>query len=149
MLAKLQQLFQSSGAAATNDSREHALELAAAVLLVEVSMADFDINSAERQAVFDALSRVFRLNGEELKELAVDAERTVQDATSLHAFTRVINDQCSREEKLKLLEQFWRVAYADGRIDKYEDHRIRRLSDLLHLSHKEFMQAKLKVLNKN
>ena len=149
LLAKLQTLFQVNASAEHAPERARVLEMAAAALLIEVSKADFQIDEAERRAVINAMRVVFKLGDEEIHELTEEAERTSEDATSFYGFTRVINDQCSHDEKLKLLEQFWRIAYADGRLDKYEDHRIRRISELLHLSHREFVQMKLKVLNEH
>ena len=65
-----------------------------------------------------------------------------EDATSLYQFTGQINDHLDQQQKQSLLESIWRVAFADGRIDKYEEHLIRRMADLLHLNHREFMQAR-------
>jgi uncharacterized tellurite resistance protein B-like protein len=36
----------------------------------------------------------------------------------------------------------WKVAYADGSVDKYEAHIIRRISDLIHLPNSQFVRAK-------
>lgn len=147
MLAKVQSLVKSMLESADQQpaERSHNLQLAAAALLVEISAADFERHPEERQAVFDALSRVFELDEATVETLIADADHLVHTATSLYEFTSVLNDRCTHQDKLYLLEQCWRVAFADGHLDKYEDHRIRRLSELLHLSHREFIQTKLKV----
>ena len=64
---------------------------------------------------------------------------------SLHSHVRIINDNLSKSDKLLLVEQMWRVAYADGNIDCYEEYTIRKLCDLLYLKHRDFMQAKLRA----
>lgn len=147
MLAKVQSLVKSMLESADQQpaDRSHNLELAAAALLIEISAADFERHPEERRAVFDALSKVFELDEETVESLIDDADHLVHTATSLYEFTRVLNEHCTHQEKLYLLEQCWRVAFADGHLDKYEDHRIRRLSELLHIPHREFIQAKLKV----
>ena len=147
MLAKVQSLVKSMLESTDQQpaERSHNLQLAAAALLIEVSAADFERHPEERRAVFNAMAKVFELDEATVESLIEDADHLVHTATSLYEFTRVLNDCCSHEEKRYLLEQCWRVAYADGHLDKYEDHRIRRLSELLHISHREFIQTKLKI----
>jgi uncharacterized tellurite resistance protein B-like protein len=148
MLAKIQSLVKAELESSGEDDsgRTHNLDLAAAALLLEVSAADFQNHPEERQAIHDALAKVFHLEETVIEQLMADAESAVKEATSLYEFTRVLNDNCSHSEKMFLLEQCWRVAYADGRLDKYEDHRIRHLAELMYLSHREFIQTKLKII---
>jgi uncharacterized tellurite resistance protein B-like protein len=146
MLAKVQSLVKSMLESADQPAdKTRNLQLAAAALLVEVSAADFERHPEERRAIFDALSKVFELDHATVKSLVDGADHLVHTATSLYEFTRVLNDHCTHQEKLYLIEQCWRVAFADGHLDKYEDHRIRKLSDLLYIPHREFIQTKLKV----
>ena len=51
-----------------------------------------------------------------------------------------------REEKVRVLEYLWQIAYADNVLDKYEEHAIRKVADLLYLSHADFITAKQRVL---
>ena len=119
--------------------------LAVAALLLEVARADHVVDEAERRAVVAAIARVCELEGEDLDTLVVTAAQAVDEAVSFYDFTATINDRLSQAQKLKLLETLWRVAQADGRIDHYEEYYIRRLADLLHLSHRDFIRAKLRV----
>jgi uncharacterized tellurite resistance protein B-like protein len=118
------------------------LHLAAAVLLLEVSTADFKQQPEERAALLSGLQSVFDLDEQHAALLCERALQISDNAISMHEFMTVINKRCTQAEKLYLLEQLWRVAFADGRIDKYEDHRIRKIADWLYLSHREFMQCK-------
>lgn len=147
MLAKVQALVKSMLESADQQpaDKTHNLQIAAAALLVEVSAADFERHPEERRTIFNALSEVFELDDATVESLIEDADHLVRTATSLYEFTRVLNDHCTHQEKLYLIEQCWRVAFADGHLDKYEDHRIRKLSDLLYIPHREFIQTKLKV----
>jgi uncharacterized tellurite resistance protein B-like protein len=147
MLATIQSFIESAVNRRSDSVKEktHSLQLAAAALMVEVAAADFDRQPGERAAIFRALQNSFGLAEEDLQDLIADGERHQQDAISLYEFTSVINERCNQQEKFEILVNLWRVAFADGRLDKYEDHRIRRIAELLNLSHREFIQAKLRV----
>ncbi len=119
--------------------------LAVAALLLEVARADHAVDDAERRAVVAAIARVCKLEGEDLDTLVVTAAQAVDEAVSFYDFTATINERLSQAQKLQLLDTLWRVAQADGRVDHYEEYYIRRLADLLHLSHRDFIRAKLRV----
>lgn len=116
--------------------------MAATLLLLEVAAADFEEQPEERVAIRSALQKAFDLNMETIESLLTEAEQQHDAATSLFEYTRILNEQCDQQQKFEILIQLWSVAFADGSIDKYEDHRIRRIADLLYLSHREFIQAK-------
>ncbi len=136
----------SSPAGATHD--EHDLRLAIAALLLEVMQVDDNEHPEERQAVIDALEYHFQLAPNEIHALLEEASRQQEQASDYHRFTRLINQQLDAEQKARLLEQLWRVAYADRRLDKYEEHLIRKLADLLHIPHQVFITRKHRVQNK-
>jgi len=124
------------------------VERVSASLLVEIARADHQLEQTEIQAITKALQQSSSLPDDEVKAL-VDAAVADADSTlSLHEHVRVINEQFEREEKVLLIEQMWRVAGADGNVDHYEDYTIRKLTELLHMPHRDFIQAKLKVLGK-
>lgn len=143
MLSVLKQLRQSLVAAAESEKAPFTdLQLAAAVLLLEVGSSDFEHHPEEKAAALRALALAFGLNEEQLNILYGHAVHSADKAVSLHEFIGVINRECGKEQKLSLLEDLWRVAFADGRLDKYEDHRIRRIAELLHMPHRAFIQSK-------
>ncbi|WP_348672107.1 TerB family tellurite resistance protein [uncultured Abyssibacter sp.] len=119
--------------------------LAAAVLMVEVARADFSEDAIEREAVEAELATAFGLSSSQIGELIHAASQHADDAVSLHRFVRMINDAMSYAEKLDVLTCLWRVAYADGKLDKHEEHLMRRFSDLLHIPHRDWIQRKLDV----
>ncbi len=147
MLATIQSFINSAVSRDLSTAQEQGigLQLAAAALMIEVAAADFEQSPEEREALVAALEKSFDLSAHDLQELVADAEQHHQDATSLYQFTSVLNENCTQPEKFQILVNLWRVAFADGELDKYEDHRIRRIAELLNLSHREFIQAKLKV----
>ncbi len=143
MLHHLQAFFRERVAPdAGNADPAHRRNLAAAALLIEIARADFDFDGHEQEAIQSALRASLDLGDDEIAELVRLATEESRDATSLHQFTRLVNDSHSIDEKRALMRQLWRVAYADGRIDRYEEQILRRIADLIHLRHAEFMQAK-------
>lgn len=120
---------------------------AAAALMVEVALADHEFSEAEQAALPGLLRQYADLDAEEALELVEIAREDVDNAIALHEFTRHLNEDFTLDEKLELITVLWRMAYADQDIDKYEEHIIRRIADLLHLRHSEFMQCKHRVLN--
>lgn len=120
----------------------HQLAIAATALMVQVSQVDNDEDERELQAIIDCAIKVHQLTREEAKDILDQALAKAQDATSLYEFTGQINDYLDQDGKQALLESIWRVALADDRIDKYEEHLIRRIADLMHLNHREFILAR-------
>ncbi len=125
--------------------KSHSLELAASVILLETAAMDDDIAEAEMSQITEILQKHFKLDGVEAAEV-IDAARNVRDgAVDLHQFTQIINENCSKDRKVQLIESIWQVIYADGRLDKYEDYFVHKLAGLLHVDHKDLITAKLKT----
>ncbi len=125
---------------------EHALRLATAALLVEMSRQDETIHEAERVAVADALRNKFDLSPEEVDELYALAEAEVKEAIDYYQFTSLLKGHFSTAQKEKVVELLWQVAAADGHIDKYEEHMVRRIAELLYLTQTEYIRAKHRAL---
>jgi uncharacterized tellurite resistance protein B-like protein len=132
----------------TPASAERRAQLAAAVLLVEVARSDHDFSAAERQAVLASVERKFGLNAAEAGELLALAEAQSREAHDIFQFTSKIDKSFSPEQKVRFIEELWRAAYADSVLHEYEEHLIRRVADMLHLSHSQFIGAKLRVLDR-
>jgi uncharacterized tellurite resistance protein B-like protein len=122
---------------------EHALQLATATLLMEVARADLDISDEERRAIRRAIEAHYELSPETTRQIIRDAEHEAEHSTSLYPFTRLINRECSYQEKLHIIRMSWQIICADGYTDKHEEHLVRRIADLLHVPHREFIRAKL------
>jgi uncharacterized tellurite resistance protein B-like protein len=127
-------------------ARIQARNLAVAALLVEVLRADYDVAGSERRQVIESIRGMLALDEAQCAELLTEAEQQVDRAHDLHQFTTEINRAFGHEEKLQLVEQLWRVAQADAIVHKYEEHIIRRIADLLHVSHREYIGAKLRAV---
>lgn len=124
------------------------VERLTALLLVEIARSDTAIDDVELDSIRQALkTSSVSMAEDEVDELIEAAIKDADAAISLHTQLRQINSQFTREQKLLLIKQMWVVALADGDLDKYEEHMIRKLSGLLHVGHDEFIQAKLKVID--
>lgn len=145
MLRTLKDLFDSLAAPAAPSpaQEEHALQLACAVLLVEVMRADPEVRPAEREAVLAGLRRKFPLSPDELERLMELADEKARGANDFFAFTSTLNDRFSHAQKVRIVEFMWQVAYADGAIDENENHLISKVAGLLHVTHGEYIAAKL------
>lgn len=139
MLKKLFGLFSSEEVRPS----EHDLDLASAALLVEVMRADHEIDPQEQATLTQALTDTFDLSKPEAEALMADAQTLVEASNDLYQFTRIINEQTSEADKFNLLKNLWRVALASNGLDKYEEHLIRRIAELLYIPHGEFIRAKI------
>jgi uncharacterized tellurite resistance protein B-like protein len=148
MFKTLKDLFDSlmpPEGAADPASDEHALQLATAVMLVEVMRADASIDGAERQLVHAALVDRFGLGADEARLLTELAEVRAREATDLFAFTSRINERFDMPDKLRMIEHMWRVAYADGHLSAHERHVMWRIADLLHVPQGAYVHARLRA----
>jgi len=141
MLAKIKAWFETPGDAAPGLTSGEA----ATALMVEIMMADHDLDEREEALIVERLKhRAESGEGEDTIRALVDAAKKRQREThDMFEFTRVINDIYCVEQKVELITDLWRTALADGEVDKHEEHLIRRINDLLHLHHSHFIQAKL------
>ncbi len=146
MFTSIKRFFDANLTAATQAGnpvdQERAYQLATAALLIEMTRADHDVKSVERRAVTQAVQRAFELDASQTEELLALAEVEADTATSLYEFTRLINRHFDAKQKEHIVELLWHVALADGEIDKYEDHLVRKVADLIYVPHMAFIRAK-------
>ncbi len=119
------------------------VSLAATVLLVEIMKADHQTEDSERDELLRAIKVLCGKEGTEAEALLAEAEQASDTAPDLYYFTNAVHNAFSPEQKFTLLKALWLVAYADDSLDKYEEHTIRRIAELLYVPHSEFIRAKL------
>ncbi|MGB9429610.1 MAG: TerB family tellurite resistance protein [Gammaproteobacteria bacterium] len=130
----------------TTADPQQALRLAVAALCVEIARADMHEKPEELERAKQMLAQRFSLNEQEAEAL-ITAGRTESDqSVSLYRFTKLLNEHLDEAKKQTLLEMLWRVAYEDGRLDKYEDALMHKLAELLYVPLAELMRAKDKAL---
>ena len=127
------------------EKEQNIINNACAALLIETALADKEFNIEEIDSMKRTLREVYEIDEKDLDELISESEKKVSESTSLYEYTRLINDLCDYQDKLKLINNLWAIAFADKYLDKYEEHLIRKVSDLLYISHSDFIQQKLKV----
>jgi uncharacterized tellurite resistance protein B-like protein len=117
-----------------------------AALLVEVMRADGQYTAAEREALERALETLGVAPDGDVAGLIGVAERAADSAVDLYRFTRLLADRWGREHRLELLALLWDVALADGERHREEEHLIRRVSELIGLTHADFIEARRAAL---
>jgi len=146
MLNKLHNFFKTYLEDTDNNasSIEHRLQLATAALMVEIIHVDDQVTDAEQNKIHHLLEKKFQLTNNEIQALLDLATEEKHAATDYFEFTSLLNEHSSPQQKVKLIEDLWALAYADQELDKHEEHLIRRLSELLHVPHHAFIQTKHK-----
>ena len=147
MIKKLSDLISNFSKKTENEDIQDISDLdnACAALLVEIAFADKNFDESEQDSLKKSLMECYKISEEEINEIIEDAEITVKESTSLYGYTRIVNDEFEYTDKLDLLRNMWKIAYADGNLDKYEEHLIRKTSDLIHISHSDYIKIKLEV----
>jgi uncharacterized tellurite resistance protein B-like protein len=146
MIANLKKIFGLEPPVVGMLEEREPFELTTAALLIELSRSDFAESPDEAGAIRRLLQHRFSLADEALDALMADAARRADRAVSLHEFTHRLNRELPEAEKLAIVEMLWRVSHADGRIDKHEEHLIQRVAGLLHISDRDRVRLKLKVV---
>lgn len=123
----------------------HRLQLATAALLVEVVRGDGTIAPAEREAMLAAIGAKFALAPQEAAALIDLAEREARLANDTYQFTSLINRSFSPAQKLRVVELMWQVAYADAGLSAHEQHVLRKVAELLHVPHGDYIAAKMRA----
>ncbi|RRJ84835.1 TerB family tellurite resistance protein [Aestuariirhabdus litorea] len=145
MLQSLKQFFEQLQEAPQAAEYKHNLELACAVLLMEISKADAETSSEELEQIRSIVNRL-GVTTEEIDSLLAMAQAQSAEVTSLHPFVKLVNDQLEYSQKVALVRSMWQVAYTDDQLDKYEEYQIRKLADLLYVAHSDFIRTKIEVL---
>ncbi|MGS0537212.1 tellurite resistance TerB family protein [Pseudoalteromonas sp. SaAl2] len=142
MFKQIKQLFSTFNEQ-PNQMQEHDLKTAVAALLIEVMRADTQQQDDELKTLTFTLKKYFQLTDEEVDELMQSAGKSLDDAIDYFQFSKQINNQCSAEQRIEIIELLWRLAYADGELDPQEEYVIRRVANLLYVTHEDFIAAKL------
>ena len=124
---------------------DNSVLISAISLMIEVSLADEIMDISEIETLKKVLLEEFDVSEADLDSLISDAKNNQNSSTSLYEFTRKINDEYEFNEKKNLILSMWKIAYADGNIDKYEEYVIRKVSDLIYISHPDFIESKHKA----
>lgn len=148
MINNIKQYFESKLSPSSSASKvdpKHASRLAMAALMLEVAESDYKEHPEEKLVLVDLAKKSFDLDENEANELVELAQKEHADSTDYFQFTSLINQHYNASQKIDLIENLWRIAYADNELHKYEEHVIRRIADLIYVSHKDFIASKHRV----
>jgi uncharacterized tellurite resistance protein B-like protein len=146
MLKALRDFFDRQiGAGGAKTDPERLVQIAAAALWLEMTRADGDSEPVEHDAVLRAVRAKFGLREAEAAELIDAAEQAAVRATDDFEFTSLINQHFTPAQKERVIEHLWQVAYADGNLSALEEHFVRRIAELLYVSHGAYIAAKLRA----
>lgn len=142
MIRLIKKLFPDSQAPESNQPGTDDIHVICIALLVATANADHTLEAEEIARIEQLAQQKWAKDAEHGRWLLEEAHKRQADATSLYEFTSLINTHLSPEEKYQLVLAMWEIAYADGELDRYEEHIIRRVADLIYVEHGQFMQAK-------
>jgi len=147
MLNYLKELFSNpnNNESVESESNQHKLQVAACALLIEIAAADDEFAEEEKNKIIAVMKNIFDLTNEEVDNFITKSEEEIINSVSLYEFTDVLNKQLNSDEKYFIIKNLWHIAYADGNLDTFEDHYIKKISNNLHLYHKDRIAAKLEV----
>lgn len=145
MLSTIREFFDRHIDPPSPEREQHAIQLATAALLVEVARIDSESTEAENAAVMRAVREKFGLEADEAATLIELAEAEMRQAGDYFQFTSLVNRHFSAQQKLAIIEMMWRIAYADAALSAHENHLMRKIGDLLHIPHGDFIAAKMRA----
>jgi uncharacterized tellurite resistance protein B-like protein len=146
MLKAIKNFFEEKINVHEPEDLEHSLSLATAALMVEMMLNDGKTHEAEEEVLKKKLQQTFSLSITETSDLFELAHKEVKDAVDYHQFTTLIAKNFSQPEKIKVIEHLWAVAYADNHLDPYEELMVRKISDLIFVSHADFINTKHRMI---
>ena len=150
MIGRLEKIFgKGLGGTAGADGREpdHDIRVAVCALFVEIGRIDETFTPAEVESVIEILKDKYSLSPEDADALIEEATLQLDESLDLWQFAKMINANYSNAEKMEIVELMWRIVYVDGKMDDYEHYLMNKLKNLLRISHKDLIDAKLKVLH--
>ncbi len=125
----------------------HDIRVATCALFLEMASIDGEFSDSEREAIVSILKEDHNLSDENIAALLDEAKKELDQSIDLWKFTNRVNQNYTKEEKIRVIEMVWKIVYTDGKLDKHEDYLVHKLAKLLRLDHKELIEAKLKILH--
>jgi uncharacterized tellurite resistance protein B-like protein len=131
------------------ESRCQNIQVATCAVLLEMAKIDNEFSEEEQESLISILKKRYGLSNEDTEELIQASNEELEGSIDLWRFTNLINRSYAIDEKLEIIRTVWEIAYADGKLDEHEDYLLHKLAELLHLTHKQLIDAKLSVLEDN
>ena len=142
MLRQLKSLFEAPAPRPLPGFERRHLQVAVAALLHEARRADYHEGNDEYALARAALADLFGLEGDDGVAVLEEGRARAEQLTSFYAPVTIIKRDLSLGERVRLIEHLWRVAYANGKLDPYEDHYVRKIAHLLYVPNTQSMLAR-------
>ena len=142
MLKHLKSLFESAEPRPVPGFERRHLQIAVAALLHEARRADYHQGDDEYAVAQAALAGMFGLAGGECVAVLEQGRARAEQLSSFYAPVTIIKRDFSLGERVRFIEHLWRVAYANGKLDFYEDHYVRKIAHLLYVPNTQSMLAR-------
>jgi uncharacterized tellurite resistance protein B-like protein len=130
-----------------NQKPHHEILVAVCALFVEMERIDETFTPMEIKTILSILYEKYGLSQEHVEAILAEAEDELEQSVDLWQFSNLINENYSIGKKVEIIETLWKIVYIDGKMDRYEHYLMNKLNNLLRLSHKQLIEAKLKVLH--
>lgn len=137
--------FSVGGGTAPAMTEQQQLQLAVAGFLHEMTRVDSKQKPEEARTAVAALVKMFALP--DLEAQALLEEAGSQRLTSYFDPASIIKRLLSIEQRSVLVENLWRVAFADAELNVYEDQFVRKIADLIYVPNTECMLARQRAKN--
>ena len=124
----------------------HDVRVATCALFLEMARIDESFTPEEMETLLQILKTKYGLSEQDADNLIAEADAELKDSVDLWQFARLINENYANGEKIEIIETLWKIVFVDGKMDQYEHYLMNKLSKLLRLSHKQLIDAKLKIL---
>lgn len=147
MIDLMKKMIGNKETDAEKQDGDKSIYLATCALLIELANVDGEFSKQEKDDIINVFMSRYGLPKEEIEKLISLSQEKLEKSIDLWHFTNLINQNYNLEEKLQVIETVWEVAYADGRLDQHEDYLVHKIATLLRLSHKQLIDAKLKILH--
>ncbi len=152
MIEIIKKIFNREGhdpSSLSGETNLNSIHLATCAILLEIANIDGEFSDDERNKIISVFRNTYNLNEKDVNELIEESGKELNESVDLWKFTSLINRNYSPEQKMKIIETVWMIAYSDGKLTMHEDHLIHKLANLLNLDHKKLIDAKLQVLNRH
>ena len=143
MFKKLKSVFEAK--IETVSTNFNTLQIAISCLMIQTAVHDGQFDEVEKNKILELLKDYFKLDNNEIDNLFITSMKANDDSNDIHQFTRLLNENLSEEEKLKIIEMMWQIIIADNHIDDYENNLIRKISGLLYLKDQDVGNIKKKL----
>jgi len=142
MFEKLKKIFETNNSEI--NSVDDTLISYLVSLFVEVSRVDYKIDEKEINFIIKILAKEFNFNLDLIKE-KLNIVRTSERLIGYHPITKYLNENFDINFKKKVVLGLWKIAFINNDLDKYEDHLVRKVSDLLYINHADNMLLRNKA----